>query len=117
MATVTLATVVVMTAAHLWRELDEQQKMTRHRGEIAAQTLAKSVVSAVVSNDIPAMARAVELINPDQEILFVRILDSNDREIFPKYRQVKPESLIIVKAPVGNGSKAVGTVELGWDRP
>ena len=113
MATVTLATVVVMTAAHLWRELDEQQKMTRHREEITAQTLAKSVVSAVVSNDIPAMARAVELINPEQEILFVRILDGNDHEIFPKYSQVKPGSLIIVKASVGNGSKAVGTVELG----
>ena len=113
MATVTLATVVVMTAVHLWRGVDEQQKMTRHRGEIAAQTLAKSVVSAVVSNDISAMARAVELINPDQEILFVRILDGNNHEIFPKYRQVKTESLVIVKAPVEDGSKMVGAVELG----
>jgi signal transduction histidine kinase len=34
-------------------------------------------------------------------------------KLFPKYPQVKPESLILVKAPVGNGSKAVGTVELG----
>jgi signal transduction histidine kinase len=113
MATVTLATVVVMTAAHLRRELDEQEKMTQRRGEIAAQTLAKSVAPAVVSNDISAMARAVELINPDKEILFVRILDGNDHEIFPKYRQVKPESLITVKAPVEDGSKMVGAVEVG----
>jgi hypothetical protein len=87
MATMTLATVVVMTAAHLWRELDEQQQTTRHRGEIAAQTLARSVASAVASNDISAMARSVELIDPDKEILFVRILDSSDREVFPKYHQ------------------------------
>ena len=113
MATMTLATVVVMTAVHLWRELDEQQQMIRHRGEIAAQTLARSVTSAVASNDIPAMARSVELIGPDKEILFVRILDGNDREIFPKYHQAKADSLITVKAPVTDGSRTVGTVELG----
>jgi signal transduction histidine kinase len=113
MATMTLATVVVLTAVHLWRELDEQQKMTRHRGEIAAQTLARSVASAVVSNDISAMARAVELIDSDKEILFVQILDGNDHEIFPSYHQIKTESLITVRAPVENGPKTVGVVELG----
>jgi len=113
MATVTLATVVVMTAAHLWRELDGQQKTAQHRGEIAAQTLAKIIPSAVVSNDISAMARAVELINPDKEILFVRILDGSGHEIFPKYRQGKPESLVIARASVEDGSKMVGAVELG----
>ncbi|HXI84620.1 MAG TPA: ATP-binding protein [Verrucomicrobiae bacterium] len=113
MATVTLATVVVMTAAHLWRELDEQQKVIQRRGEIAVQTLAKFVSSAVASNDISTMARAVESINPDKEILFVRILDGDGHEIFPKYRQGKPESLVIVRAPVEDGLKSVGTVELG----
>ena len=113
MATMTLATVVVMTTVHLWRELDEQQKMTRHRGEIAVQTLARSVASAVVSNDISAMARSVELIDADKEILFVRILDGAGHEIFPKYNQLKTESLITVRAPVADGSKTVGTVELG----
>lgn len=108
MATMTLATVVVMTAAHLWRELDGQQQMTRRRGEIAAQTLAKSVASAVASNDISAMARSVELIDPDKEILFVRILDGNDQEIFPKYHQARADSLIAVKAPVTDGSRTVG---------
>lgn len=62
MATMTLATVVVMTAVHLWRELDEQQKMARHRGEITAQTLARSVASAVANDDISAIGRAGELI-------------------------------------------------------
>jgi len=113
MATVTLATVVVMTAVHLWREVDEQSQVAERRAQIAAQTLAKSVVSAVISNDIPAMARSVELINPDREILFCRILDSNGREIFPKYSQVRPESLITVKAPVQDDTKTVGEVELG----
>ena len=113
MATMTLATVVVMTAVHLWRELGQQQKMTQHRGEITAQTLARSVVSAVASNDSSAMARFVELIAADKEVLFVRILDGNDHEIFPQYRQAKPGSLITVRAPVVDGSKTVGTVELG----
>jgi signal transduction histidine kinase len=113
MATVTLATVVVMTAVHLWREVDEQQTMTQRRAKIAAQTLAKTISSAVVSNDISAMARCVEVINPDKEILFCRILDSSDREIFPKYRQARPESLITVKVPVQDGSNTVGIVELG----
>jgi signal transduction histidine kinase len=113
MATVTLATVVVMTAVHLWREVEQQEGMARRRAEIAAQTLAKSVASAVVSNDVSAMALSVEIINPDKEILYCRILDSNGREIFPKFRQAKPESLITVTAPVKDGSSVVGQVELG----
>ena len=113
MAAVTLATVVVMTAVHLWREVDEQGKVAKRRAHIAAQTLAKSVVYAVVSNDIPAMARSVETINPDKEILFCRILDSNGREIFPKYSQARPESLLTVTAPVQDDTRTVGTVELG----
>jgi signal transduction histidine kinase len=113
MATVTLATVVVMTAVHLWREVDEQQQATLRRARIAAETLAKTISSAVVSNDISAMARSVEVINPDKEILFCRILNNNDREIFPKYRQARPESLITVKVPVQDGSNTVGVVELG----
>jgi signal transduction histidine kinase len=113
MATVTLATVVVMTAVHLWREVDEQQQATQRRARIAAETLAKTISSAVISNDISAMARSVEVINPDKEILFCRILDSNDREIFPKYRQARPESLVTVKVPVQDGSNTVGVVELG----
>jgi signal transduction histidine kinase len=113
MAAATLATVVVMTAVHLWREVEQQEGMARRRAEIAAQTLAKSVASAVVSNDVSAMARSVEIINPDKEILYCRILDSNEREIFPKYRQAKPESLITVTAPVEDGSNTVGQVELG----
>ena len=67
----------------------------------------------MVSNDISAMARTVELIDSDKEILFVRILDGNDREIFPKYHQAKADLLITVKAPVIDGTKTVGTVELG----
>jgi signal transduction histidine kinase len=113
MATVTLATVVVMTAAHLWREVDEQAKVAERRAQIAAQTLAKSVASAVVSNDIPAMARSVEVINPDKEILFCRILDSDGHEVFPKYSQARPGSLITVTAPVHDDTKTVGVVELG----
>ena len=113
MAAVTLATVVIMTTVHLWREVEEQEGMAQRRAEIAAQTLAKSIASAVVSNDVPAMARSVEIINPDKEILYCRILDSNEHEIFPKYRQTKPESLITVTAPVEDGSNIVGRVELG----
>lgn len=116
MAAATLATVVVMTAVHLWREVDEQEQVAQRRARIAAETLAKSIVSAVVSNDISAMARSVEVINPDKEILFCRILDGADREIFPKYRQEKPESLITVKVPVVDGSNTVGAVELGMGR-
>lgn len=113
MATVTLATVVIMTAVHLWREVDVQERMTQRRAGIAAQTLAKMLVSAVVSNNIPAMAQLVEVINPDKEILFCRILDNNGHEIFPKFYQARPESLITVKAPVQDGSNTVGAVELG----
>jgi signal transduction histidine kinase len=98
---------------HLWREVEQQEGMARRRAEIAAQTLAKSIASAVVSNDVSAMARTVEIINPDKEILYCRILDSNGHEIFPKYRQAKPESLITVTAPVEDGSNTVGQVELG----
>ncbi len=113
MAAMTLATVVVMTAVHLWREADAQDKVARRRAEIAAQTLARAIAPAVVSSNIPGMAQAVELINPDKEILFCRILDDSDREIFPKFRQAKPESLITVRAPIRDGSNAVGVVELG----
>lgn len=113
MAAVTLATVVLMTAVHLWREVEQQEGMARQRAVIAAQTLAKSIASAVVSNDVSAMARTVEIINPDKEILYCRILDSNEHEIFPKYRQAKPESLITVTASVVDGSNTVGQVELG----
>ena len=115
MATVTLATVVVMTAAHLRRELDEQQQMIRHRGEIAAQTMAKTVVAGVLSNSFPAMAQGAELLNSDRDIVFVRILDARGQEVFPKYNQFRPDSLslIAVTAPVVDGSNVVGTVELG----
>ncbi|MGO9609915.1 MAG: sensor histidine kinase [Verrucomicrobiia bacterium] len=113
MAAMTLATVVVMTAVHLWREADAQDKVARRRAEMAAQTLAKAIAPAVVTSNIPGMAQAVELINSDKEILFCRILDNSDREIFPKFRQAKPESLITVRAPIRDGSNAVGVVELG----
>jgi signal transduction histidine kinase len=113
MATVTLATVVAMTAVHLWREADEQGKVAQRRAQIAAQTLAKAIAPAVVSTNVPGMAQAVELINFDKEILFCRILDNGDHEIFPKFRQEKPESLITVRAPILDGSNAVGVVELG----
>jgi signal transduction histidine kinase len=113
MAAVTLATVVVMTTVHSWREADEQNTMARRRAEIAAQTLAKAIAPAVVSTNIPAMAQAVELVNPDKEILFCRVLDNDDHEIFPKFRQEKAASLITVRAPILDGSKPVGMVELG----
>jgi signal transduction histidine kinase len=93
--------------------VEQQEGMARRRAEIAAQTLAKSVASAVVSNDVSAMALSVEIINPDKEILYCRILDSSEHEIFPKYRQAKPESLITVTEPVKDGSNVVGQVELG----
>jgi signal transduction histidine kinase len=115
MAAMTLATVVVMTAVHSWREADEQDKAARRRAEIAAQTLAKAIAPAVVSNNIPGMAQAVELVNPDKEILFCRILDNSDHEIFPKFRQEKPPSLIMVRAPIQDGSYTVGAVELGME--
>src|SRR5438105_3109645 len=63
--------------------------------------------------DFTAMARAVELINPDKEILSVRIFDGNGHEIFSKYQQGKPESLVLVRAAVEDGTKMVGAVELG----
>lgn len=113
MAAVTLATVVVMTTVHSWREAAEQDQMARRRAEIAAQTLAKAIAPAVVNSNVSGMAQAVELINPDKEILFCRILDTNDHEIFPKFHQEKPESLITVRAPIRDGSNTVGTVELG----
>jgi signal transduction histidine kinase len=113
MAAMTLATVVVMTAVHSWREADEQERVARRRAEIAAQTLAKAIAPAVVTSNVPGMAQAVELINFDREILVCRILDNNDHEIFPKFRQERPESLITVRAPIQNGSNAVGAVELG----
>jgi signal transduction histidine kinase len=113
MAAMTLATVVVMTTVHSWREADEQDKVAQRRAGIAAQTLAKAIAPSVVSSNISGMAQAVELINPDKEILFCRVLDNDDHEIFPKFRQQKPASLIIVRAPIKNGSNTVGVVELG----
>ncbi len=113
MAAMTLATVVVMTAVHLWRDAAEQNRVAQRRAEIAAQTLAKAIAPAVVTSNVPGMAQAVELINPDKEILFCRILDNGDHEIFPKFRQEKPGSLITVRAPIRDGSNAVGVVELG----
>ena len=68
MAAMTLATVVVMTTVHSWREADEQDTVARRRAGIAAQTLAKAIAPSVVSSNIPGMAQAVELINPDKEI-------------------------------------------------
>ena len=83
MAAVTLATVVVMTAAHLRRELDEQQQMIRHRGEIAAQTLAKTVVAGVLSNSFPAMAQGAELLNSDRDIVLSAFWIRVARKSFP----------------------------------
>ena len=60
MVTVTLATVVLMTTVHLWREADDQEKTTQRRAEIAAQTLANSITAAMVTNDVNTMARAVQ---------------------------------------------------------
>jgi signal transduction histidine kinase len=113
MAAMTLATVVVMTIVHSWREAVEQDKVARRRAEIAARTLAKAIAPAVVNSNVPGMAQAVELVNSDKETLFCRVLDNNDHEIFPKFRQEKPESLITVRAPIQDGSNAVGVVEVG----
>src|SRR5579862_2934758 len=113
MSTVTLATVVVMTAIHMQRELNQQEKVIQHRGEIAAQILARSIVSGMLSNSFPAIAQAADLLSSDKDIILVRILDANDQEVFPKYNHAQPSSLVVATAPVISGSNAIGKVEVG----
>jgi signal transduction histidine kinase len=113
MVAVTLATVVLMTAVHLWREVDQQAKTMQQRAEIAAQTLANSITAAMVTNDINTVARQVQAMDPDKNILFCRILDENNHEIFPKSRQEKSDALIMARVPIMDGSRTLGTVELG----
>jgi len=116
MVTVTLATAVIMTTAHLWREVDDQEKTTRQHAEVATQTLANSIAAAMATNGIDAVALSVQAMAPDKDILYCRILDANNKEIFPKSHQEKSEALIMARAPVLDGSQTLGTVELGMGR-
>lgn len=113
LAVVTLAAVVAMTGIHLWRELTTQEQATRQRAEISAKSLAKAVESALASNDTRALPGIVATIISDDEILYTRIVDRQDNEMYRPGLVRDVSGLMMVKEPIGTGAKKLGTVEIG----
>lgn len=115
-AVVSLATAVVMTGIHLWREVDSQEEATRRRAEFASKTLAKATATALASNDVRALPGLVAMAVSDDEVLYTRILDKDDREVYRPGLVRDLGGLLVVKEPVAAGTNRVGTVEAGVGR-
>lgn len=112
-AVASLATVVVMTGLHLWREMSSQEEVTRQRAEFSAKSVAKLAAAAVASNDTRALPAIVAAAISDEEILYTKITDDENREVYRPGVVRNLGALLLVKEPVMVGAKRVGTVEVG----
>lgn len=113
MAAATLGTVVVMTAVHLWREIDSREQATRLRAEIAARTLAKAVEPVMAANNTAALAGIVAQAISDEEILYTKIVDRQGRPVYNPWLNREPTGLLVVTAPIGEAANPLGVVHVG----
>lgn len=115
-AVVSLATVVVMTGLHLWREMNLQEEVTRQRAMFSAKSLAKATATALASNDTRALPGIVATMISDEEVLYTGIVDKESREVYRPGVMRNLDALLMVKEPVMVGTNRVGTVEVGVGR-
>src|SRR5437773_2420674 len=90
-AVATLGTVVVMTLAHLMRDMRSRDAAARQRAELLARAVAETVEPAVLTTNKPALATAVKNIVHDDEVLFLRIVNANGDMVYTPPQAQRPE--------------------------
>jgi len=114
--TVTLGTVVVMAALHLWRDMGSQEEATRARATSIATMVARAVAPGLSQNNPTLVERAVAQTVSDEEVLYLRVLDVAGRVVYRPPQNQQPVGLVLVKVPVTAVIREVGTIELGMGR-
>lgn len=115
-AAATLSAVVLLTGVHLWRVLDAEEEATRQRAMTSARVVAKAVTPGVTHNNPNTVERAVTQSVVDDEVLYLRILDRQERVMFRPPQNREPVGLVVVSVPIQNATNQIGTVELGISR-
>jgi signal transduction histidine kinase len=113
MAVVALTAVVVMTVAHMLRELNAAERETRTRLATAARTLAKAVESSIASNNTRTLPSIVAHTIDDEEILYMRIFDKAGAEVYRPGLNRDTTGLLLTNVPIGSAANALGRVEMG----
>jgi signal transduction histidine kinase len=114
-AAATLGTVAVLTAIHLWREVQLQNFSLNQRAHFQAQTIAKSVQDAVAASNTNAFLELLKRSLCDQDVLYVRVLGANGAVLFGLNEQKKPQSTLMVTEPIETATgTSIGEVEVGY---
>ncbi len=113
----TLACVVLLTATHLFRDLNMREDALRRRTETMARTLAAVVLPSVRSANQQGVASAVAAVVQDEDVMHVRILNGKGNALYslvPEQRALA--EMLIISAPIGPVSNSVGLVfPAQWD--
>lgn len=115
-AVVTLGTVVTLTGLHVWREIDDQETAVRWLAQQEVRSLARAIGPSVLSNNVTALLRVVEQSVQDDEVRYLRVLNSANNVLYSPPLNEDPSKVVLVTGPIQAGSKTIGTVELGLGR-
>jgi signal transduction histidine kinase len=114
-AAATLATVVVLTAIHFWREQQAQNLALQQRAKVEARTVAKSVQTAVATTNVNAFLELLKTAISDDEMLYTQIFDANHRSLYSINEIEKDRAALVVHEPVvSRDGVQIGEVELGF---
>lgn len=114
-AAATLGSVVVLTAAHVMRDIRWRDEALRMRAESTAKSLAQTAITAVRSNNTAGISAAVAMVVQDDDIVLIRILNPAGKSIY-ELHPGKVEDVLMVEASIGPEASPFGKVELGVSR-
>lgn len=110
-----MAAVVVLTFAHVVRDVNVYEHTLEHRANFAIRALAQAVEPGLASNDVKAVAYAVAMVLQDEEIIRLRVYNKSGTLIYDLGGD-KIVNVVLVERPVGPATNVVGKVELGLSR-
>jgi signal transduction histidine kinase len=114
-AAATLGSVVVLTAAHVLRDIRWRDEALRMRADSTAKSLAQTALTAVRSNSAPAIAAAVAMVVQDDDVVMIRIVNAAGKPIYELHPGTVSD-VLTVQEPIGPEASPIGKVELGVSR-
>jgi len=115
-AVVVLGTVVSLTSVHLWRGIEQQEAAVRWLARHEARSLARVIGPSVASTNINTLLSLIEQSVHDEEVRYLRVLDSHDNVLYRPPSNEEPSRVVLVSEPIEVMDKKVGAVELGLGR-
>ena len=114
-ATATLGSVVVLTAVHLWRDVQGQSLALQQRARVEARTVAKVVEPAVATTNVNALLGLLKISISDDEMLYARVQDAAGMPLYSVNDSEKPRASFVVEEPIlTKDGDSIGKVELGF---